>query len=203
MEFDFEIGKCFMCKEDCGASQACSSCMRKISLDEIYISVKPKCYSKRDSDEECAYCNITSPFIEGNLECGIRYCINHKSQAQLDMKSWLITTNSVFIKDIKIRYPELYRILENGIPLTRSTGSFDSDWKLDKTKGIITKDKNVGWIISFCKFNIGNQSTFYNKLIKHIPISMFINEPSYNVFFKSMIERLKRRLEKGFYNDTE
>lgn len=204
MELDFEIGKCFICKDYCGASQACSSCMRKISLDETYESVNPKSYSSKEDDMICAYCPIKSQFIEGHNDFGVCYCMNHKSQAQLDMKKWLIKTNSVFIKDIKTRYSELYRVFENGIPLRRSTGSFDNGWKMEKTKGLVIKDKNAGWIITFYKFNTQQQSNFCtSKLTKNIPLSNLINEPSYNSFFKNMLKRLEMRLELGFYNDTE
>ena len=197
-QLDYELGKCFICNDYSGSSQACSSCMRKLTLNETHIPMEPKSYSEEDNDS-CAYCQTITSFIEGRIDLGIRYCISHKSQAQTDMKTWLIANDCVFMKDVKSLYPELYRILENGIPLRRSTGSFDNDWKLDKTKGIMKKDKIVGWSITFCKFNIVNQSFFANKIIKRIPISIFIDDPSYSIFFRSMMKRFKKNLDKGFY----
>jgi len=203
IDIEFEVGKCFICKDDCGSSQACSSCMRKLSQDEIHIPVKPKSYSKLVRENiECAYCPVMTSLIEGVFECGIHYCIDHKKQAQNDMIKWLIKSNSVFIKDIKMIFPDLYKVLENGIPLRRSSGLFDSDWKLDKTKVILHKDFNVGWVITFYKFKLEHQNYYANRIVKHIPISILIEEQSYSILFKNMLIKLKKILDNGFYNSN-
>ena len=201
IDIEFEAGKCFICKDDCGLSQACSSCMRKLCQDEIHIPVKPKSYLKSIRENiECAYCPVMTCLIEGVFECGIYYCIDHKKQAQNDMTKWLIKSNSVLIKDIKTRFPDLYRVLENGIPLRRSSGLFDNDWKLDKTNGFLQKDSTVGWVITFYKFKLEHHSYFAQRIVKHIPISILIEEESYSILFKNMLFNLKKRLENGFYN---
>ena len=203
IDIEFEVGKCFICKDDCGSSQACSSCMRKLSQDEIHIPVKPKSYSKSVRENiECAYCPVMTSLIEGVFECGIHYCIDHKKQAKNDMIKWLINSNSVFIKDIKMIFPDLYKVLENGIPLRRSSGLFDSDWKLDKTKVILHKDFNVGWVITFYKFKLEHHSYFAQRIVKHIPISILIEEESYSILFKNMLIKLKKILDNGFYNSN-
>lgn len=201
MQFDFEFGKCFICKNECDIkSQGCDSCMREISLNETYISVCPKSYG--DNDFSCGYCQVLTPFIEGHFDIGIRYCLKHKSQAQNDMRKWLIKNNCVFLKDIKLEYRELYKILENGIHIRRSSGTIDNGWKLDKVKSLIKKS-NLGWSLTFCKYDIPDSDSkspfFSNKIFKNIPILFLIDDPSYNRIFKDMLSDLENRLENGFY----
>jgi hypothetical protein len=202
MEFDYEIGKCFICNDDCGVSQGCKTCMRKLSLNEIYISAQPKSYSV-ENDIYCAYCQCPSSLIEGSFDFGIRYCFDHKIQAQTDMKKWLITNNCILIQDIKERHKDLYRILCNGIPVMRSSGLIDNDWKLDKSKILVMKDKKVGWVLTFVKFEVSNQSNslFTNKITKNIPISFLIDNQIYHIYFNSMLKKMEKSFDIGFYNE--
>lgn len=201
MEIDFQFGKCFICHDDSGASQACFSCMRKLSLGEETkpLPVKPKSYIN-DTDMQCGYCNTITSFIHGNIDFGIRYCFSHRDIAERDMKNWLISKNLVSIVDFKAEYPDLYRILVNGIKLRRSDNRIDSNWKIDNTK-LIHKHPKFGWTLSFYKYE---PSTEYNsvgsKITKNIPILNFLNDDAYGLFFKNMIENLHNRLENGFYN---
>jgi len=198
MEYNFQFGKCFICNDDCGTNQSCSSCIRKLSIEEIYLSSKP--INQDNSDLSCAYCSNISFFIEGSYELGIRYCIKHKSYALKDMKKWLIQNNYVLLKDIREKYSDLYKILCKGIPLKRSSGKIDYNWKLEKTQNFIVKNNEFGWVIIFSKFE-NNSSFFTKKIVKQIPINFLLNDLEYNIYFKSMIKKLKDKLEFGFYID--
>jgi len=201
IDIEFEAGKCFICKDECDTSQCCHSCMRKLSLNETHIPVNPKSYTKDPDDYSCGYCESKTPLIEGHFDLGIRYCTNHKIHSQIDMKKWLIKNNSVFLQDLKTKHRDLYRILENGIPLRRSSGIIENGWKIDKTKILITKKKDISWILTFCKFDINNSSYFSNKILKNIPISFLLEDPFYIPIFKYMLKELEKKLENGFYNE--
>ena len=86
MQFDFQFGKCFICNDDCGMEQACGQCMRQLSCGEVVAPVIPT----NTTEPVCSYCNNITPLIEGRYDFGIRYCLNHKNQAQNDMKKYLI-----------------------------------------------------------------------------------------------------------------
>ena len=190
MQFDFQFGKCFICYDDCGMNQACGQCMRKLSCGEVLASVIP---SNR-TEMICSYCENITQLIEGRYDFGIRYCLNHKTLAQNDMKKYLIKKQLVFSEDIKDRFPDLYSILDTGIPIRRTNGKFDNNWKIDKQK-MISKNDELGWIICFYKFE-----TSSNKLVKNIPLLFLIDDVAYNVFFKLLLKNLLKVLEKGFYN---
>lgn len=197
MEIEFQFGKCFICHNDSGVSQACSSCMRKLTLDETYIPAKPISYVNNTS-MDCSYCNTITPFIRGTINFGIRYCLTHKQRAEADMKSWLITNDSVLVGDFKQDYPDLYRILENGIKLRRSDKRVDYNWKLDRQR-LIYKHPNFGWIFNFYKYEPCIQSNpSGNKITKNIPLAILLTD-DYSIFFKHMITNLVNRLDQGFY----
>ena len=189
MQFDFQFGKCFICNDDCGMDQACSQCMRKLSYGEVVASVIPT----EVVEPVCSYCNKISPLIEGTYEFGIRYCLNHKTQAKGDMIKYLIAKQLVFCHDIKTMFPEVYSVLINGIPIRRSNGKLDNSWKLDNLK-MISKNDEFGWIICFYKLD-----SSLNKIVKKIPLTMLIEDMAYSAYFKLLLQRLLRRLEKGFY----
>ena len=190
MQFDFQFGKCFICNDDCGMDQACSQCMRKLSYGEVVAPVIPT----EVVEPVCSYCNKITPLIEGRYEFGIRYCLNHKTQAQEDMRKYLIVKKLVFSEHIRNRFPEVYSVLMNGIPIRRTNGKLDNGWKLDNQK-MISKNDDFGWVI--CLFKMDSS---LNKIVKNIPISMILEDMAYSVYFKLLIQRLLSSLEKGFYN---
>lgn len=190
MQFDFQFGKCFICNDDCDMNQACSQCMRKLSYGEIIASVIPS----NTTEPVCSYCENITPLIEGRYEFGIRYCLNHKTQAQNDMKKYLIQKQLVFSDDIKESFPDVYSILNNGIPLRRTNGKLDINWKLDKQK-MIAKNDEFGWVLCFYKLDHSS-----NKIVKNIPLSILIDDIAYSNYFKILVKKLLNRLEKGFYN---
>lgn len=200
MDTEFQFGKCFICNDDSGVSQACSSCMRNLSLDKIHIPAKPKSYGN-DSDMVCSYCNTATPLVRGTNHFGILYCYRDKDKAEKDMKNWLIFNNSVLSCDLKSEYPDLYRILINGIKLRRSNQMIDYNWKFDNSKRIY-KDPIFGWILYFYKYEGESQSnSIGNKITKKISILTLLNDDIYGVFFRNMIDKLYTRLENGFYNE--
>ena len=189
MQFDFQFGKCFICNDDCDMNQACGPCMRKLSCGEIVASVIPT----NISDHVCSYCENITHLIEGRHEFGIRYCLNHKTQAQKDMKKYLIEKQLVFSDDLKESFSDLYSIFNSGISLRRTNGKLDNNWKIDKQK-MISKNDEFGWVICFYKLDRDS-----NKIVKNIPLSIFIDDIAYSGCFKLLIKRLLNRLEKGFY----
>lgn len=189
MQFDFQFGKCFICNDDCGMNQACGQCMRKLSFGDVVASVIPTDIN----DPVCSYCENVTSLIEGRYDFGIRYCLNHKTQAKKDMKKYLIEKQLVFSDDLKESFGDLYSIFNSGIPLRRTNGKLDNNWKLDKQK-MISKNDEFGWVICFYKLDRNS-----NKIVKNIPLSIFIDDLAYSVYFKLLIKRLLTRLEKGFY----
>ena len=190
MQFDFQFGKCFICNDDCGMEQACGQCMRQLSCGEVVAPVIPT----NTTEPVCSYCNNITPLIEGRYDFGIRYCLNHKNQAQNDMKKYLILKNLVFVEDVRIKFPDVYSALNTGIPIRRTNGNLDSNWKLDKQKMILKNE--FGWVISFYKLD----SSLNKILVKNIPLSIFIEDIAYSTYFKLLIKKLLFSLEKGFYN---
>ena len=190
MQFDFQFGKCFICNDDCDMNQACGPCMRKLSCGEVVASVIPT----NTPEPICSYCENITHMIEGRYDFGIRYCLKHKNQAQNDMRKYLIKKQLVFPDDIKESFPDVYSVLNNGIPLRRTNGKLDNNWKLDKEK-MISKNDEFGWVI--CFYKLDNR---LNKIVKNIPLSIFIDDIAYSICFKLLVQSLLNRLEKGFYN---
>ena len=190
MQFDFQFGKCFICNDDCDMNQACGPCMRKLSCGEVVASVIPT-----DTQEPiCSYCENITHMIEGRYDFGIRYCLNHKTQAQNDMRKYLIKKQLVFPDDIKESFPDVYSFLNSGIPLRRTNGNLDVNWKLDKQK-MISKNDEFGWVMCFYKLDRNS-----NKIVKNIPVSILMDDIAYSSYFKLLIKTLLKRLENGFYN---
>ena len=100
----------------------------------------------------------------------------------------------VFVEDVRIKFPDVYSALNTGIPLRRTNGNLDSNWKLDKQK-MISKNDEFGWVVCFYKLDRS-----LNKIVKNIPLSIFIEDIAYSAYFKLLIKKLLFSLEKGFYN---